>query len=196
MDDLELMDLFPQFVSNPTALENEDPAARMTRALQDRERLQEIAALRLTEPDVEHILQDVCREASNAMGLPIGLVTIVLDEAQHFAAQHGLGGWLHEAGGTPVEWSFCRFTVAEKSAFVVEDAGRNQKVKSNPLVTQDGLRCYAGMPLITSRGHAVGSLCVAGVEAREFSERDLATLQRYTAEAMRRIETRRVELRP
>lgn len=195
MDDLELMDLFPQFVSNDPAPQRNDSAERITRSLQDRERLQEIAALRLTEPDVQHILRDITREASTTLGLPIGLVTIVLDEAQYFAAQHGLGGWLNEAGGTPVEWSFCKFTVADKASFVVSDARTNTLVQDSPLVTQDGLRCYAGMPLITSRGHAVGSLCVAGTESRDFSEADLQTLKRFAAEAMRRIETRRVEVR-
>jgi GAF domain-containing protein len=195
MDDLELMDLFPQFVSNAPEPRPSDTAARIEHSLQDRERLHEIAALRLTEPDVRHILRDICREASSALGLPIGLVTIVLDEAQHFAAQHGLSGWLAEAGGTPVEWSFCQHTVAGKTSFVVNDTQADALVKDSPLVTQDGVRCYAGMPLITSRGHAVGALCVAGVEAREFTASDLATLQRYTAEATRRIETRRVEPR-
>lgn len=194
MDDVILMDLFPQFAAEgaPDAID----ARAMTAALQDRERLREIAALRLTEPDVQHILEDVCREASAAMGVPLGLVTIVLDEAQHFAAHHGLGGWLEEAGGTPSEWSFCRFTVATKSPFVVNDAQSNPLVQDSPLVSQDGLRCYAGMPLVSSRGHALGSLCVAGVEAKAFTDEELATLKRYSAEAMRRIETRRVELLP
>jgi GAF domain-containing protein len=196
MDDLELMDLFPQFVSSEPEPQPSSAEARIERTLHDRARLQEIAALRLTEPDVQHILRDVCREASAALGLPIGLVTIVLDEVQHFAAHHGLGGWLNDAGGTPVEWSFCRHTVTERSSFVVTDAQTNALVQDSPLVSQDGLRCYAGMPLITSRGHAVGSLCVAGVETREFSKAELATLQRFTAEAVRRIETRRVEARP
>ncbi len=194
MDDVTLMDLFPQF-SAEGATDAMDSRA-IAESLQNRERLREIAALRLTEPDVQHILQDVCREASAAMGVPMGLVTIVLDEAQHFAAQHGLGGWLEEAGGTPAEWSFCRYTVATKAAFVVNDAQTNPLVQGSPLVSQDGLRCYAGMPLVSSRGHALGSLCVAGVEAKAFTDAELATLKRYAAEAMRRIETRRVELRP
>lgn len=194
MDDVTLMDLFPQFLAEG-ATDAMDPRP-ITAALQDRERLREIAALRLTEPDVQHILQDVCREAAAAMGVSMGLVTIVLDEAQHFAAQHGLSGWLEEAGGTPSEWSFCQYTVATKSAFVVNDAETDPLVQDSPLVSQDGLRCYAGMPLVSSRGHALGSLCVAGVEAKEFTDTELTTLKRYTAEAMRRIETRRVELRP
>ena len=192
MENLEVMDLFQQFVSSLPEHQHNDAAGQNERALRDRERLKEIAALRLTEPDVEHILRDVCREASRALGLPIGLVTIVLDEAQHFAAQHGLEGWMNETQGTPVEWSFCRHTVADKSSFVVSDAQTNARMQDSPLVTQDGLRCYAGMPLVTSRGQAVGSLCVAGNEPREFTADELATLQQYTAEAVRRLETRRI----
>ena len=82
--------------------------------LRQRERLQEIADLGLTSAETDRILQEVCTQAAKALDLPIGLVTVVLDEAQHFAAQYGLGGWLEEANGTPVEWSFCRFAVATK----------------------------------------------------------------------------------
>jgi len=192
MENLEVMDLFQQFVSSLPEHQHNDAAGQNERALRDRERLKEIAALRLTEPDVEHILRDVCREASRALGLPIGLVTIVLDEAQHFAAQHGLEGWMNETQGTPVEWSFCRHTVADKSSFVVNDAQTNARMQDSPLVTRDGLRCYAGMPLVTSRGLAVGSLCVAGVEPRDFTPAELGALQRHATEAMRRIETRRI----
>jgi GAF domain-containing protein len=139
--------------------------------------------------------ESVVRDRELIAELKASFDLVVLDEAQHFAAQHGLSGWLAEAGGTPVEWSFCQHTVAGKTSFVVNDTQADALVKDSPLVTQDGVRCYAGMPLITSRGHAVGALCVAGVEAREFTASDLATLQRYTAEATRRIETRRVEPR-
>lgn len=191
MDDLELMELFPQFLSESPAGGASQPV--LAESLQDRGRLREIAALRLTEPDVAHILGDLVREASKTMGLPMGFVSIVLDEAQHFAAQHGIGGWMGEAEGTPVEWSFCKYSVAAKQSFVVEDAQQHGLVQQSPLVTQDGLRCYAGMPLITSRGFAVGSLCVAGPDAHQFSETDLQILRRFAAEAVRRLETRRVE---
>ncbi|GAB1343969.1 GAF domain-containing protein [Gemmatimonas sp.] len=194
MSDIELMDLFPQFASvTPESAPRRDAVAA---ARQDRGRLREIAALRLTEPDVGRTLEDICREASKSLGLPMSFVSIVLDEAQHFAAQHGVGGWLGEAGGTPVEWSFCQYSVAAKQGFVVEDAARHMLVQDSPLVTQDGVRCYAGMPLVTTRGFAVGTLCVAGPDTHVFTESDLQTLRRYAGEAVRRIETRRVEITP
>jgi len=58
------------------------------------------------------------------------------------------------------------------------------------------VRCYAGMPLVTTRGFAVGTLCVAGPDTHVFTEADLQTLRRYASEAVRRIETRRVEIAP
>ena len=108
-----------------------------------------------------------------------------------FAAHYGVGGWIAEAQGTPVEWAFCRFAVRDRTDFVVEDAHVHERVKDNPLVTVDGLRCYAGIPLITSRGHALGSFCVAGTEARSFDEAEMKVLRDLAAEAIRRIEDRR-----
>lgn len=154
-------------------------------------RLQEIADLDLFAPEVSDILSDLAKEASTKLNLPLGMVNLVLDEAQFIAAHHGVGGWIAEAQGTPVEWAFCRFAVRDREAFVVEDALTNERVKDNPLVTEDGLRCYAGIPLITSRGHAIGSFCVAGTESHTFDETEMQTLRGLAAEAIRRIEARR-----
>ena len=156
----------------------------------DLARLQEIADLDVFAPEVSEILSDLAREASTTLDLPLGMVNIVLDEAQYIAAHHGVGGWIAEAQGTPVEWAFCRFAVRSRSEFVVEDAQTHSLVKDNPLVTEDGLRCYAGIPLITSRGHAIGSFCVAGLEARCFDDTEMQTLRGLAAEAIRRIESR------
>lgn len=163
----------------------------MTATLQAQTRLQEIAELGLLSSDVDTELQALCTEAAQAFGLPIGLVSIVLDEAQHFAASHGLGGWLEQTNGTPIEWSFCRYAVATREPFVVEDARVHGLVHENPLVTIDGVRCYAGIPLISSRGFALGSMCVIGTDERAFSEDDLSHLRAFADRVIERIEARR-----
>lgn len=159
--------------------------------IRDRERLQEIADLDLTSPEVDGILQGIAADAAGRLGLPIGLVSIVLDEAQYFAAAHGLQGWLSETRGTPVEWSFCANAVRSGEPFVVEDAQLHPLVRDNPLVTEDGIRCYAGIPLVTSRGNTVGTLCVIGTEARSFSPEDIEMLRSMARTAVERIESRR-----
>lgn len=159
--------------------------------VRDLSRLQEIADLRLTSPEVDAILQEVAAEAARALGLPISLVSVVLDEAQFFAAAHGLDGWMAAARGTPVEWSFCANAVRSGEPFVVEDAHVHPVVRDNPLVTEGGIRCYAGIPLVSSRGYALGTLCVIGTERRTFGTEELDLLRSLARTAIARIEQRR-----
>ena len=160
--------------------------------LYDEARLQEIADLDLLSPDVDAILKDLAADAAARLGLPVSLISVVLDEALHVAAFHGPAGlWLEETRGHPVEWSFCATSVRTRDAFVVEDAATHPYHATNPLVVQDGVRCYAGVPLISSRGYVLGNLCVVGLEQRTFSEEDVATLRTLAAEAVARIEQRR-----
>jgi GAF domain-containing protein len=158
----------------------------------DEQRLQEIHDLDLLSPDVDPILQDVAAAAAARLGLPVSLISVVLDEALHVAGMHGPEGlWLAETRGHPVEWSFCATSVRTRDAFVVEDAETHPDHHDNPLVTQDGVRCYAGVPLISSRGFVLGNLCVVGLEQRSFSDGDVAVLRGLASEAVRRIEARR-----
>lgn len=159
----------------------------------DEQRLQEIHDLDLLSSDVDPILQDVASEAASRLGLPVSLISVVLDEALHVAGMHGPEGlWLAETRGHPVEWSFCATSVRTRDAFVVENAETHPDHHDNPLVTQDGVRCYAGVPLISSRGFVLGNLCVVGLEQRSFSEGDVAVLRELANQAVRRIEARRI----
>ena len=66
-------------------------------------RIKEVARLRLHESQADDILNEYVKKAAEEFGLPIGLVSIVLDGAQTFAASHGIGGWMLGANGTPIE---------------------------------------------------------------------------------------------
>lgn len=160
--------------------------------LRDEARLAEIVELDLLDTDVDPILQDVAARAAAGLGLPVSLVSVVLDEALHVAASHGIDGlWLGDTRGHPVEWSFCATSVRTREPFVVEDAATHPYHRTNPLVMQDGVRCYAGVPLISSRGFVLGNLCVVGLEQRSFTEDEMVFLRTLAAEAVQRIEDRR-----
>lgn len=160
-------------------------------ALADRERLAEIVALDLLTPETDRVLDDAARRAAEWLGLPTAYVSVVLDEAQHFAALHGVDGWLAAARAMPTEWAFCRYAVSSGAAVVVEDTARDPRTRDNPLVYLEGIRCYAGIPLVTTRGHVVGTLCVTGLEPRRFSDGDLAVLRAQARDVMTRLEARR-----
>jgi GAF domain-containing protein len=160
-------------------------------SLDDTDRLREIADLRLNDADVDEIFSEITGEAAAYFGLPVALVSIVLDQAQYFLGSQGLDGWMAATRGTPAEWSFCQHVVRNRAPFVVDDAQNHPLMQDSPLVRMEGIRCYAGVPLVTSTGHVIGSFCVQGPEARSFTEDDLAQLQRYAEQVMTRIEQRR-----
>jgi GAF domain-containing protein len=160
-------------------------------ATDDSARLQEIADLRLNDSDVDGILSEIAAEAAADFGLPVALVSIVLDQAQYFRGSYGLDGWMAATRGTPVEWSFCQHVVQNREPFVVGDAQAHPLMQDSPLVRIEGVRCYAGVPLVTFRGHVIGSFCVQGPDARTFTEYDLARLHRYAKRVIARIERRR-----
>jgi GAF domain-containing protein len=163
-----------------------------TDPIYDADRLAEIVELDLLDTEVDPILQDVAARAAEGLGLPVSLVSVVLDEALHVAASHGIDGlWLGDTRGHPVEWSFCATSVRTREPFVVEDAETHPYHRTNPLVVRDGVRCYAGVPLISSRGFVLGNLCVVGLEQRSFSEDEMVFLRTLAAEVVRRIEERR-----
>lgn len=154
------------------------------------ERLKEIARLNLASTEQDPILQELVKDTAERLHLPTAVVTVVLNDAQHFLASYGVGGWMQDAGGTPVEWAFCRYVVKDKQPFVVTNATEHPRVKDNPLVTQDGIRCYAGVPLVSDRGHVVGTLCVAGSEQHAFDPTDLEALHTLAKQVMQRLEQR------
>ena len=158
----------------------------------DLDRLAEIADLDLFSERVQARLDEFARRAAERFDLPTGLVTVVLDAAQCFAGRYGVAGWMVQAQGTPVEWSFCATSVRTRREYVVPDARTDASQKDNPLVTVDGIGCYAGVPLITSRGHVVGNYCVLGTGPRPFTPEDVAELGRMAEDVVAEIEASRL----
>lgn len=161
--------------------------------IKSRARIMEIARLRLHDDIIDEVLNEYVQKAAKEFDLPISLVSIVLDDAQKFAAAHGLAGWMAETNGTPVEWSFCAHSLGSKAPFIVEDTHLHKVLKDNPLVTIDKIRCYAGVPLISKNNQIVGNFCVIGDESRSFSEAEVNRLKEYATLAMQRIEERIAE---
>lgn len=159
--------------------------------LQSVERLQEIVDLNLVTPETDDKIQNALADVAREMNLPIALVSIVLGEAQYFFGMHGVEGWLAEARGTPMEWSFCKYVVRSDETFVVEDATAHPMVRDNPLVDLERIHCYAGVPLRSSKGEVLGSLCVIGDQRRTFEPGEIERLKQAAVGVVRRLESRR-----
>lgn len=93
-------------------------------------------------------------------------------------------------------WSFCSDVVAASATLVVADATRDPRYRTNPRVTaMNGVRAYAGVPLVGRDGLPLGALCVWDVRARQFEPVALEMLQVLAAQVVLLLEARRQDRR-
>jgi GAF domain-containing protein len=153
----------------------------MSAALTDPARVLALAGLDLDDPELRRRLDAITDRTAERLGLPISLVSFVLDTAQFLGGSHGVDNWISEARGTPVEWSFCARAVETGLDYVVPDTTVDPRQAGNPLVTVDGFRSYAGVPLLFD-GQVVGAHCVIGTVTHDFTDADLAELHASAGE--------------
>lgn len=157
-------------------------------------RVEELVTLDPFAPEVRTELDMVATRVAQRLGALMGGVSIVLDGAQCLVgASGGEGSWLADAGGLPIEWSFCATTVRTAEPYVVPDAGQDVLQRINPTVLHDGAGAYAGAPLITSAGEVLGACCVIDFRARDFTAEDLEVLQQEAAFVVTELERRRAK---
>ena len=131
---------------------------------------------------------DIARAAADLLGTPVGLVTVLDREHQRFVGRAGT-----DLEGTPRAISFCDQAIqAPDDVMVVEDASLDPRYATNPLVTGHlHIRFYAGAPLVTDQGQALGTLCVLDVEPRQVDRAKLEELRFLAAQVMRAITDRK-----
>lgn len=129
-------------------------------------------------------------ELARIFDVPIALITVVDTASQHFVSQVGLDADLRRAGQTARGVSVCGHVVAANRPLVVEDLARDPRFAGNPLLREKKLRFYAGVPLRTSLGFVVGSLCILDHVPRQVSERELRLMQMLAENLMCDVEER------
>ena len=123
------------------------------------------------------------------LGTPFALIDVLLGDAQIFLAGVGpVPDWIREAGGTPLEWAFCRPLVRDRVARAVTDLADDPLFRDNPLVVIEGVRAYAGAPLISYTGQVLGGLCGLDRRPHVFGPGVLPRLQELADEAVDRLE--------
>lgn len=100
---------------------------------------------------------------------------------------------VQDVAETPRAWAFCDHTIRTPDAFfVVEDAMKDERFASNPLVTgPPGLRFYAASPLKLSTGRAIGALCVMDTQPHQVDPEKLERLRFLTEQMVATLEERR-----
>ena len=129
-------------------------------------------------------LDTIATSAAARFTTPIVLVSIVTQTQQCFRACIGL-----DVETTPRSISFCGHALHAPLPFVVRDTLRDDRFSGNPLVIgPPNIRFYAGAPLITPDGIAMGTFCVIDTRPREFDDADAHALTGFAEAVMKRLE--------
>ncbi|MBA3680143.1 MAG: GAF domain-containing protein [Bacteroidetes bacterium] len=120
---------------------------------------------------------------------PIALVSLVGSEDVIFKGNFGMPGVDKVDRGK----SLCSLAVLDTEPTIFNDAIKEPCLLKNPLVVGEfGLRFYAGAPIITKEGFAIGTVCIVGKEPRDFSQNETDILKLFAENAMHEIEMRSI----
>ncbi|NJN62426.1 MAG: GAF domain-containing sensor histidine kinase [Coleofasciculaceae cyanobacterium RL_1_1] len=133
-------------------------------------------------------IDDLSKIAAQICGTPIGLVSLVDEGRQWFKAKCGI-----DATETSRDVSFCAHAILKPDdVFIISDALEDERFADNPLVVgEPHIRFYAGTPLVTRDGYALGSLCVIDRQPRELSPAQIDALTALGRQVIDQFEAHR-----
>ena len=155
--------------------------------LQESDRLKALAGFEILDTPSEPLFDSLTELAAKTFETPIALISLVDDQRQWFKSCIGL-----DVDHTARDISFCQHAIRSDDALIVLDARLDPLFAANPLVTgPPNIRFYAGAPLITSKGHRLGTLCVIDTVPRSvFDETRIGKLRALANSVMQALELR------
>ncbi len=154
--------------------------------MSENNRLEALVSSNILDTASEERFDRIVRLAAGAMKTEIALISLIDQDRQWFKARQGL-----DVAETPRDQAFCHYAIQQpEDVMVVLNATHDDRFSSNPLVKGDpNIAFYAGAPLITKDGFALGTLCVIDSEPRtDFSKSDQQMLKDLAATVMTEVE--------
>ena len=145
-------------------------------------RLDALYQLNLLDTAPSESFDRITRTASQLFGLPISAVSLTDRDRQWFKSRVGVAHSAIPRFGAPCG------QVAETTEFLVIPDLLADESYSQCLLAEQGVRFYAGAPLVTREGYGLGALCVLGNEPREVTEAEATALRDLAAMVMAQIE--------
>jgi two-component system, sensor histidine kinase and response regulator len=149
-------------------------------------RLAALRGLGILDTPPELAYDELCTLAAHICQAPIALISFVDEDRQWFKSRVG---WTAEESCRDV--AFCAHAILQPDLLVVPDARADERFANNPLVTSPpSIRFYAGAPLVTAAGHALGTLCVLDHKPRELTAEQARALRALSHQVMAHVHLR------
>ncbi|WP_432101338.1 GAF domain-containing SpoIIE family protein phosphatase [Streptomyces sp. WAC 04229] len=148
----------------------------LPRVLSDPARLAALEASGMIGSAPEQVFDDLTRLAVSVTGAAISAITFVGETRTYWkSVPHlpytGVENWQNGVGE-----SFCYFAVGADGPFIVEDAAKDPRTAGHQAIGPWGVGAWAGFPIVTTDGHAIGTMCVIDAGPRQWKPQELETL--------------------
>ena len=155
----------------------------------EKARLAALMRYEVLDTAAEAAFDDLVVIAAGICSVPSATVSLIDADRQWFKARIGL-----EDAETERDASFCAHAILDpERVTVVADAAADERFRDNPSVTKvDGIRFYAGSPLLSSDGFPIGTLCVFDSQPKQLDDFQVNALQALSRQVSRLLELRRV----
>ena len=173
--------------SAPSSRVPSDEESRLEESRLEESRLAALRSYNILDTLPEKEFDDIVRLVSVVCDVPVALITLVDADRQWFKAKRGT-----DISETPRALSFCTHALGQPELLVVPDATQDTRFAENPLVTGGPqVRFYAGAPLRTPDGDALGTLCVLDSKPRTLTAEQQEALQILSRQVITQMELRR-----
>ncbi len=154
----------------------------------EQERLQALYEYDILDTIPEKDFDYLTMIASQICDTPISLVTIIDETRQWFKSNYGL-----DVRETDRVYSFCAHAInTPQTIMVVPDSRLDERFADNPFVTnKPNAVFYAGVPLVTENGFALGTLCVIDNKPRTLKEEQFEALRALSNQVVKLLELRK-----
>ncbi len=154
----------------------------LSAAAREQQRLFTVAELGLLETDSIPVFEEASQTAAQFLGAPVCWMSVLDRDTLWLKASIGLSklGLMNDLAKTrrmAREDSFDTHVVDSQQVLALSDAALHPAFSQTALVQQFGIRAYLGAPLVVSGGHCLGTLAILHSEPREFTEKDIQSLE-------------------
>ena len=149
-------------------------------------RLEALDRYEILDTACEEIFDNLVYLAAQICQTPIAAINLVDAKRQWFKSSVGL-----ELRELPRDVGLCPFCVEQREELIINDTLADERFATNRGVTSyPNLRFYAGVPLITASGEAIGVLWVGDRKVRNLSAKQVEALRILSRQVIKQLETR------